>query len=380
MYKPPLSSAAPYVPLDTILDSGRVLRRPLGEWLRHLVPILRSCTDATPCIDTMYEASAALNNAALIFVHAGLPGTAEELCHSQLAWVASLRAVLPEAELAVLAMQPWVNLGRLSRRAGNYECALRYFRELGTCRVGAKVKFGDWEAPVSRILYEAAEPIYVYESMRTYQQAHDLDHAIAFAHALDKPLLRSTAMLQTELLIQIHLQRREHEEVVSLTRAMPWPEDQYGVLARYFYTAAAFQAVEQRQSCAEILKRIRPKLRAYVERQDFDSRQIRLVLEACRLSAHLALHDLLPSMISLGCSLVLRAADVPFAVAILRLAGQHGCSPGVSELDRLEEFTSLSGYAVPSCNAPVQSLAGGLAALRSATSELFSASAHTCSA
>jgi hypothetical protein len=376
MCKPQLSSAAPYVPLDTIVDSGRVLRRPLGEWAGQLVTVLRSCMDATPGLDTTYRASAALNNAALIFAHAGHAHIAEEICQTQLDWIAGLRGVLPGAELAVLAMQPWVNLGRLCRRARDYERALRYFSGLRGCRIGATVKFGSWDAPVSSNFCEAAEPIYVYESMRTFLQADDLDCALAFAHALGEPGLRTTLMLKTELLIHIHLKRREPGEMLSLTKAMPWPEDYFGVLAKYFYFAIALGAIGQRQSCAHALERIRPQLFAYVERQDVDSRNIRLVLEACRLAAHLGLDDLLASMLSVGCSLVLRAADVPFAFAILHLAKLHGCQAALEELASLEELTSRSGYPAPACKSPSQAIATELAELRSAISQLVCVPAH----
>ena len=378
MCSPQLSSPAPYVPLDTIIDSGRVLRRPIGEWAHQLAAILRSCTDAPPGADTIYQVSAAFNNAALVFVHAGLPEIAEEVCQLQLDWIVSSRGVLPDAELAVLAMQPWVNLGRLCRRARDYEGALRYFSDLRACRTRSTIKFGIWDAPVSRAFCEAAEPIFVYESMRTYLQADDLDRAIAFARRLDGTVLKSTLMLKTELLIHFHLQRCEPYETLSLTKAMPWPEDQYGVLARYFYIAVAFEAIGQRESCARALDRIRPQLLAYVEREDLDSRHIRFVLEACRLAAHLGLCDLFQSMLSICCSLILHAADVPFAIALLRLANRQGCAAGMEDLARLEELTSRSGYHVPSYKLPPQTFTEELAGLRSAISQLLSVSTHAC--
>ena len=331
------------IPGDTIVDSGRVLRKPIKEWGCQLLAVIRSCSGKRPEIDTIVRGCTALNNAALLFAHAGRPEVAEGICQSQLDWLGRLRGELSETELSVMAIQPWVNLGRLYRRLCDYDRALPYFHALDA-RHGATVRIGLWDVPLSDAFREAAEPIYVYENLRTHLQSGDLGRAINFANGFDGPLLKSSLMLKTELLIHVFLRQGKPYHFLPLIKEMPWPEERFGLLAKHFYTSLALNAIQQPQSSARALDRLTPHFISYVSRLDMDSRDLRLAIEVCRLAGHLGLQELLESMLSATCATVLRARDVPLASQLLLLGKQQGCNGTREELTAVEEFVMHSGY------------------------------------
>ena len=120
MCAPPFKLSACFLPADTIVDCGRLLRRPMDEWVSEIVARLRSLSGKALDLQTIGLLCAALNNAGLVFVYGGQSGIAEDVCKSQLDWLGTFRRVFPAAELAMLAIHPWVNLGRLCRRSGNF--------------------------------------------------------------------------------------------------------------------------------------------------------------------------------------------------------------------------------------------------------------------
>jgi len=360
-----------FIPVDTIVDSGRVLRRPLEDWSHQLLAVIRSCSRKRPEIETIVRGCTALNNAALLFAHAGRPEVAEGICQSQLDWLGRLRGTLSEPDLSVMAIQPWVNLGRLYRRSRDYDRALPYFQTLDTTRFEATVRFGVWDVPLSETFREAAEPIYVYENLRTHLQSGDLDRALHFANGLDGPLLKSSLMLKTELLIHVFLRRGEPYRFLPLVKEMPWPEDRFGVLAKHFYTSVALDAIQQPQLCARALDRLTPHFISYMSRPDVDSRDLRFAIEACRLAGHLGLQEVLVSMVTAACATVLRSQDVPLASQLLLLGKQHGCDRAREELTSVEAFVMHSGYNAPSIKTMSPVVTETVAELKNAISELM---------
>ena len=322
-------------------------------------------------METIVRGCTALNNAALLFVHAGRSEVAEGICQSQLDWLKQLQAVLSETELSVMAVQPWVNLGRLYRRSRDYDRALPYFLALDTTRYGATVRFGLWDVPVSDAFREAAEPIYIYENLRTHLQSGDLGRAIHFANGFDRPLLKSSLMLKSELLIHVFLRQGEPYQFLPLIKEMPWPEERFGVLAKHFYTSLALNAIQQPESCARALDRLTPHLISYVSRLEVDSRDLRFAIEVCRLAGYLGLHELLVSMLSAACATVLRARDVPLASQLLLLGKQQGCDGTLEELTAVEEFVMRSGYNTSAFKTMSPAVSETLAELRNAISELM---------
>jgi hypothetical protein len=365
-------SAGFFVPGDTIVDLGRVLRKPVKDWAFQLLVALRACLGKGPRLETVERGCGALNNAALLFVYASQPEVAAEICHSHLRWIDGFRAVLSEAELSVLAIQPWVNLGRLSRRSRDYDRALQYFLALdlgGLKAVG--LPFGGLQTAIPGFVREAAEPIYVYETLRTYLQSEDFDRAIDFANDLGKRLLPSSFMLRTELLMHVLLRQGEAARFVSLMKEMPWPEDQFGVLAKHFYTSVALNAIGQSNSCAKALSQMMPHVISSLSSPVAESRDLRLAIEVCRLSQHLGLRELFLTMLQATCAAVLRAGDVPFAHQLQQMSKQEPCFAMLRELIVVEEFVADSDYTAFSRKPLRPEISEILTELRSVISQLI---------
>jgi hypothetical protein len=328
-----------FIPGDTVVDSGRVLRRPVADWSSHLLANLRWYAEHEPVPETIERACGALNNAALLFAHAGMSDVAEKICWSQLGWLEEFRTIVPECELAVLAIHPWVNLGRLSRRSGDGRRALGYFLALDTSRPQLMVRFGRWENRVSDCFREVAEPLWIYESLRTLLQSGDLDRAVDFANSLKSDLLRNSSMLKTELLMHLFLQRGEPYRLFPLINEMPWPEDRFGVLVKHFYSAVALGAAVDSELCTRAIGCALPHLANWLTRQDLDSRDLRLAIEVCRLAAHAGRPDLMAEMASGASAAILHTQDVPLARQLLLLNALPA-----GKLAALEKLVAYSGY------------------------------------
>jgi len=199
-----------------------------------------------------------------------------------------------------------------------------------------------------------------------------LHRAIDFANDLGKPLLPSSFMLRTELLMHVLLRQGEAAHLVSLMKEMPWPEDQFGVLAKHFYTSVALNAIGQASSCANALSQMMPYVISSLSNPVAESRDLRLAIEVCRLSQHLGLRELLLTMLQATCAAVLRAGDVPFAHQLLQMSKQEPCFAVFPELTVVEEFVADSGYTAFSRKPLRSEISEILTELRSAISQLIS--------
>ena len=364
------SQSGGFIPLDTIMDTGRVLRNPISDWAKRLTPMIRSCSGEIS-FAKVQEGCAALNNAALVFVHAGMPEYSKEICHSQMDWLASFRTLFSDSQLSELAIHPWVNLGRLSRRSRNYDEALGYFLALDVSCHDSIVQFEQWSVPVSPSLRITAEPIYVYEILRTHMQSGDWIRALDFAINLKQPISSSTSMLVTELMVHSFLHQGDVHEVVPVMKQMPWPGDSFGILAKCFYSAIFLSAIGQRESCVKAIHRMKPHLTSYLGRQELDSRDLRLSIELCRLASYLDLPEFLESMLSTASAIVLHARDVPFASQLITLSKQALSIESFDGVAALEGFVASSGYRLPWLGSTEPGISEALRDLRSAVSELL---------
>jgi hypothetical protein len=100
-------------------DCDRPIRRDLRTW---------ACDITTSLLDAARPAEgifASLNQAALVFTHLGDLASAEDICRRELEWVAA--RARHDRSLTGLALQPWVNIGRLRLLQADPELALRHF-------------------------------------------------------------------------------------------------------------------------------------------------------------------------------------------------------------------------------------------------------------
>ena len=185
------SSPERLVPQDTLLEPNRQIRRPLRAWAGDIVLSLREqeARDEPSPI----ALSIAWNLAALIAAHRGDLAGAEDICLRSLAWSARGRGPEDEARRVVLAIQPWINIGRLRRLAGRADEALAHFDLLAPFDAGRAVTLGPavldaatWQRA------DAADPslrhvlrtVLVNDSLRALLSARRHDDALSFASAV----------------------------------------------------------------------------------------------------------------------------------------------------------------------------------------------------
>lgn len=287
---------------------------------------------------------AALNNAALVFVYGRQPGTARDICTHQLQWAG-------QNELPELAVQPWINLGRLCRRAGDYEAALKYFE------VGQAV------SPASPA-NQPAEPILIYETIRTYVQMGDPDRALAFAEGLREPLQPGSDLLRTELMIQLLLERHALTQLPSLLKKSSWPQDAFGVMVKHLYACSILFATGQQASCVSGLERLLPHVQGWIDRSVcLESRDIRLAIETFRLAQRSGPATLHPPAWSVAFAAVMKSRDVLYATQLFRLS--EGVAMAAADMAHLGEFIGRFDYSAFPDSPAVQRLSKAVTAVLS---------------
>lgn len=169
---------SPYFPSDTLSDTGRIFRRPVARWAPVIAAELVRRAGGRGERELL-EACSLVNNASLVFALAGEDAQAAQICRRQLAW---LRAAARDGAKAAasLAMQPWVNLGRLRRQRGEHESALAMFARVYVPDEDGRLRYGDFAVRPRDVRYENAELIYVADSLRTYAAARAWERGLRF--------------------------------------------------------------------------------------------------------------------------------------------------------------------------------------------------------
>lgn len=126
-----MSTPACTVSAALLVPQDRVARLPVPRWAAEL----RGRLDAARRGERRAwhfaaEVGTASNQAALIASFQGATDTAEELCRGQMVWQDRAARRSGNAEIALLSVQPWVNLGRLEAMAGEWPAALERFARL----------------------------------------------------------------------------------------------------------------------------------------------------------------------------------------------------------------------------------------------------------
>jgi tetratricopeptide (TPR) repeat protein len=175
---------------DFLCPFPRIPRLPLDRWAANCVQQLRLPEQVrSPADDETYYAT--LNKAALIFSYLGYSEEDKRIC---LAELHSIAAREPDPMLLRLAIDPWINYGRLLALEGATAEALGHFAvvnslnqgdgaELGPCRIspGMWLKIKQIDPRLER----AARDSYVIDSIRTYFHANDFNGALGFINGLN---------------------------------------------------------------------------------------------------------------------------------------------------------------------------------------------------
>ncbi|MET9852217.1 hypothetical protein ABZY57_04595 [Streptomyces sp. NPDC006450] len=237
---------------DFLYHYARIPRTPLAPWAETLVESLnrgvlsQSDEDATTL--------SALNNAALVFAYLGDLDKAKRVCESQLFWISSQTEGLPpkrSATLLHLALDPWVNMGRLLGFQGDTKGALAHFSDIHSLDSGGEVSLGPcrltpqiWEVVLERYpdMQGLPRAVYVIDSFKAFFQARDSHGALEFAGSLkcvehagirslvaDGELIPSSGLhyLVNEAMIIAKSRLEWHDDILVSSKNLPAGVDMY---------------------------------------------------------------------------------------------------------------------------------------------------------
>ena len=204
-----------------LLLYDRVPRRSIGCWARELLDAAdRLLSEPTSSPNHLAAVVACSNTVSLIELYVGLPDRAEETCYATLRWLAeSLAAASPLEQLA-LALQPWVNLGRLRAIRQQADVALRAFALLHAFMRGEEVVLGPVTLPsgepsarsANASLTDATYAVYVIDSIRTLLLSHRHEQVLSFITSCSAPAaVRNANFLWEGQLISLAALGREAE-------------------------------------------------------------------------------------------------------------------------------------------------------------------------
>lgn len=160
------------------------------ELLRHLKKLdIADLTEYETLIST-------INRAALVFTYLGERDTAKQICKAELSWIekqTSKIGTVESATLSRLAIDPWINYGRLLGIEGRTKDALSHFAIIYLLNAGEDVLLGPccitpniW-AKIEAIdlrIKDTLLSIYVIESLKAYFRSGDFGSALKFTQNL----------------------------------------------------------------------------------------------------------------------------------------------------------------------------------------------------
>lgn len=240
---------------------------PLSSWSEDLVELLQRSNAAEP--DEQVRTLSILSNAALVFTYLGAPETAKKICEAELFWIADRCDSLAEdetAHLLRLAIDPWVNLGRLLGFRGATESALEHFATVYSLNSGSEVFLGPccftqniWRKILSidPQMASVCRAVYVIDSLKAFFQVGDSRGSLKFIeslgsidHAGVRALVNEGELIAAPQL-GLHFLVNEgtliaksrlslHDEVLTSTKDTPSGADLYYEAVLMLYRAESF--------------------------------------------------------------------------------------------------------------------------------------------
>jgi hypothetical protein len=202
---------------------------------------------------------ARLNQAALVFTHLGDLASAEDICRRELEWVAA--RVPQDRSLIALALQPWVNIGRLRLLQGEPELALKHFvfdvAQDETHLDPITVRRDDWDL-LGRIHPGALNALHdacLYDSIAALLALEDNERIFTFleAHAgtLGDPRLQPL-LYEANFLGWTRLSAYDSVLRLELSSNMSF----YSASVAFYYKALSYAAMGQHEQALGLTSRL----------------------------------------------------------------------------------------------------------------------------
>lgn len=318
MSAPALAAQAPsrraFVLSDILSDTGRIFR----PSVRRFAPALTAQFAALEDSGDIHETCGLINNASLLFALAGEETFAEDICRRQMEW---LHACLPRGdahEIASLAIQPWVNLGRLYRMRGEHARALAQFAQVFDTDGHGLLHYGCFAVRPKDVRYDDAELLYVVDSLRTYCSARGYEQGLRFIRRMHTRVqsIASRPRLD-EYEFHLCLRRGFLKAAERVLERMSWHLQPHLKLINAFYRCVLLEA--KGNDCSDVTRRLTQwAIGALSEEAAPDHYVFRYGLELARFLLRAGYRGS-AALIEAGRSASARFEDVPIHFEFVRL-------------------------------------------------------------
>jgi hypothetical protein len=309
---------------DTLLETERTTRPPLRLWARDSLDALRA-TAARGSASWSGIASS-MNVAALIEVYRGDRAGAKALCETQLRWIDNLAKSHGMTAVGELALQPWINLGRLQRIEGDFRGSLARFTlfidqaaerdmHLGPIWIDAGMfrQIAEREPVVRRFL----ENVYVVDSCKTYFAAKDYEGLLAFTRRCRSIGASGTLpyLEEAEAIALAWLGR--HGDALEMTEREVWRKSPYLDVVSRSYRAAILALSGEREPAVRIASKLTARISPAMLEKLQDHRVLRYLHHLGSLTRHLGMTDPALRVCQLGLQGARAFGDEPLTLSFL---------------------------------------------------------------
>lgn len=335
----------------------RIARRELPRWCEDLARDLAAAGPSGPAD----RIAVVFNQAALVAAHLGRFDDAERLCDIELRWLAARADATGDASIAVLALQPVVNLVRLDRIRGRAEESLSRLDALAALRAAGEIAIGPlaitprrWNAMraaapgIERSLFVQQ----IIEELKTLLRARRHERVLAAVRRQDVAAEPSLAGFRQEAAISALCRVGQRDAALALAErcaSSRGPEDRPRFELRWAEALAAFGSERAARERARALGAgLEERLPVEIRLDD-----LFLVARTARLLAALGEVAGAAALARPGIAAAAALGDCPLqAELMLRLLEAEGRPEDVS--GPLRDLVARSGYRL----APAERLLG----------------------
>ena len=345
------------VPDQLVMMHERVVRRPLGFWAEELRAELEAWSRQDPStLGTRTALMRIANATALIEAHEGQNKGARKTCWATLHWLGSHAAAEAQndSDASSLALQPWVNLGRLHSLEGRLEAALTHFGRLLPYLRDEMVRLGPVgiggghfraDTATCRRVTGIVRASYVLDSLKALLRAREYGRLLTFGKEVEAYRWSTVEVFLREAQL-VAMARLGDETVLALASEYERESSSWERLVYRLRRAQALAAFGHVDRAADVAMSLAPVAIALCESARLNLTALLLAQQAAHLLEDIG-HSEQASGISIAAlSAARRLHDEPSEIELLRFLNASAPDSRASSLrsTQLAEITSRTGY------------------------------------
>jgi hypothetical protein len=290
---------------------------------------------------------------------------AEHVCRQQVVWLARAARNSDFLQAKTLAMQPWINIGRLLRQGGDIGRALAFFSGIWRAGEDGLIRFGDIAGAPAEFGRTSAELLFVSDTAKAYYDSGRLHEGLKFV----RNVARRTKALAVEgwadeVEFQFLLRLERWNSANRVLKRGSWTRGAHELLLNAFYQCVLLALDDT--DCSEVANMLTRQARETLAAEKLDHRSVRYALELARFLAHTQATTAAMNLAHRGLEVSARRQDVPLQFGFMALLNDS----------RRLDFLVKSGYVAMARRHGVEAsvpaaTADRLAALRKAVIAFF---------